>query len=240
MKVPLSWLRDYINITLSPTDLANKLTMAGTEVGGRQVIGSDWENVVIGQIVAVNPHPNADRLTLPAIDLGNEQHTVVCGAPDLRVGDKIAFARVGARLFDNHTGEIFTLKSAKIRGVVSSGMVCSEKELGISDNYETIMVLPPEAPAGAPLADYLGDVIFDLEVTPNRPDCLSIMGIARETSALTGQSLCLPETDYEEAGHSIKQKVSVEITALDLCPRYCASLITGIKVAESPSWMKQR
>ncbi|RLC61181.1 MAG: phenylalanine--tRNA ligase subunit beta, partial [Chloroflexi bacterium] len=168
MKVSLKWLQEYVDINLPLTDLANRLTLAGTEVKGKQIIGRDWENIVVGQIVAVNPHPNADRLSLPTIDLGAEQQTVVCGAPNLRIGDKVAFARAGAKLIDGHSGQLTPLKPAKIRGVLSNGMVCSEKELGISDNHETIMVLPAEAPVGTPLADYLGDTILDLEVTPNR------------------------------------------------------------------------
>ncbi len=240
MKIPLSWLQEYVDIALPPADLANRLTMAGTEVKGIQVIGDGWENIVIGQIIAISPHPNADRLILTTIDLGTEQHTVVCGAPNLNLGDKVAFAHVGAQLIDGHSGEVFRLKAAKIRGVVSKGMACSEKELGISDSHEGIMVLPAEAPIGTPLAEYLGDTIFDADITPNRPDCLCILGIAREAAALTGQSLPLPDVKYEQAGSPIDQQVSVEIAAPDLCPRYCASLITGIKVAESPPWMKQR
>jgi phenylalanyl-tRNA synthetase beta chain len=180
MKVPLQWLQQYIDITLPPADLANQLTMAGTEVKGMQVIGGNWENIVVGQITAINPHPNADRLSLATIDLGKEQQTVVTGAPNLKLGDKVAFAYIDAQLIDGHTGQLFRLKPAKIRGVVSNGMACSEKELGISDSHEGIMVLPAEAPVGTSLSDYLGDVIFDLEVTPNRPDCLSVIGIARE------------------------------------------------------------
>jgi phenylalanyl-tRNA synthetase beta chain len=240
MKIPLSWLQEYVDIALSSADLANRLTMAGTEAKGIQVIGDGWENIVIGQIVVINPHPDADRLRLATIDLGTEQQTVVCGAPNLRLGDKVAFAHVGAQLIDGHSGEVFRLKSAKIRGVASSGMACSEKELGISDSHEGIMVLPAQAPLGTPLADYLGDTIFDVDITPNRPDCLCILGIAREAAVLTGQNLPLPEVKYEQAGLPIDQQVSVEITAPDLCPRYCASLITGIKVAESPLWMQQR
>ena len=240
MKVSLKWLKEYVDITLSPTALAEKLTMAGLEVKGAEVIGGSWEDIVVGQIKAINPHPNADRLTLPTIDLGTEQATVVCGAPNLRLGDKVAFARVGARLIDGHTGQVATLKSAKIRGVVSSGMVCSEKELGISDRHEGIMVLPDEAPVGTLLGDYLGDAILNLEVTPNRPDCLSVIGIAREVAALTGRSLHFPEVGYKEAASPIEQQVTVEISAPDLCPRYCASLITGVKIAESPQWMQQR
>jgi phenylalanyl-tRNA synthetase beta chain len=240
MKVPLNWLREYIDITLPPSELANRLTMAGTEVKGIQVIGGSWENIVVGQIAVVNPHPNADRLSLATIDLGTERQTVVCGAPNLRLGDKVAFARVGAQLIDGHSGQVFRLKSAKIRGVVSNGMACSEKELGISDSHEGIMVLPAEAPLGTPLAEYLGDTIFDIDVTPNRPDCLSIIGIAREVAALTGQALQPSEVEYEETALPVDQQISVEIVAPDLCPRYCASLITGIKLAESPRWMQQR
>jgi len=240
MKVSLKWLQEYVDINLPLTDLANRLTLAGIEVKGKQTIGSGWKDIVIGQIVAINPHPNADRLSLPTVDLGTERQTVVCGAPNLRVGDKIAFAHVGAELIDGHSGKLSRLKPARIRGVVSSGMVCSEKELGISDIHEGIMVLPSEAPVGTPLADYLGDTIFDLEVTPNRPDCLSIIGIAREIAALTGQSLHLPEAKYKETASSIDEQISVEIVAPDLCPRYCASLLTGVKIAPSPRWMQQR
>ena len=193
-----------------------------------------------GKIVAVNPHPNADRLRLATVDLGTEQQTVVCGAPNLNIGDKIAFARVGAQLIDAHTGQSMSLKTAKIRGVVSSGMICSEKELGISDSHEGIMVLPAEAPVGTPLADYLGDVVLDLDVTPNRPDCLSVIGIAREVAALSRQSLHIPEISYEETAAPIDQQISIEIIDPDLCPRYCASLITGVKIAESPRWLQER
>ncbi|HEY82045.1 MAG TPA: phenylalanine--tRNA ligase subunit beta [Dehalococcoidia bacterium] len=240
MKVPLKWLKEYIDLTLPPAELAEKLTMAGIEAGGIEVIGERWDNVVVGEIVAVKPHPNADRLRLPTVDLGTEQQTVVCGAPNLRVGDKVAFARVGAELIDGHTGQLTRLKPAKIRGVESSGMVCSEKELGISDNHQEILVLPPDAPVGAPLAEYLGDVILDLEVTPNRADCLSIIGIAREVAALTGQSLHPPKVSYEESPPPIAEQVAIEIADPDLCPRYCASLITGVKIAESPQWMQRR
>jgi len=239
MKVPLGWLKEYVDVSLPPAELAGRLTMAGVEVKGWQAIGGKWENIVVGQIVAVSPHPSADRLHLATVDLGTEPQTVVCGAPNLKVGDKVAFARVGAQLIDGHTGELVRLKAVKIRGVVSSGMVCSEKELGISDSHEVIMVLPADAPVGTPLASYIGDVVFDLEVTPNRPDCLSVIGIAREVAALSGKGVHLPEASYEE-GAPIEKQVSVEIKAPDLCPGYCASLIIGLKVAESPPWMQQR
>ncbi len=240
MKAPLKWLRDYVDITLPANELANRLTMAGMEVKAVQVIGGTWENVLVGRITAVSPHPNADRLRLVTVDLGLAQETVVCGAPNLNLGDKIAFARVGADLRDGQSGQLVKLKPAKIRGVVSSGMVCSEKELGISENHEGILVLPPQAPPGTPLADYLGDTILDLDVTPNRADCLSVIGIARELAALTGQRLHIPEITYEETGSPIDGQITVEIADPALCPRYCASLITGVKIAESPKWMQDR
>jgi phenylalanyl-tRNA synthetase beta chain len=240
MKVSLSWLKDYVDIKLPVAELARRLAMAGTEVKGWQVVGGSWENIFVGQIKAINPHPNADRLTLPTVDLGTSQQTVVCGAPNLKLGDKVAFARVGAKLIDGHTGERITLKAAKIRGVVSEGMVCSEKELGISESHEGIMILPADAPVGKPLADYLGDAILDLDITPNRPDCLSVIGIAREIAALTNQKVRLPKDDYAESATTIDSQVAVEIADPDLCPRYSASLVKGIKIASSPNWIQQR
>ncbi len=194
----------------------------------------------MGQIVALEPHPNADRLRLATIDFGQGQSKVVCGAPNVRVGDKVPFARVGAELIDGHSGQKAKLKPAKIRGVVSEGMVCSEKELGISDSHEGILVLPADAPLGVPLAEYLGDSVLDLEVTPNRPDCLSVLGVAREVAALTGLELHVPPPAYEEAGPQIGGLVRVEIADPDLCRRYCASLVEGIKIGPSPAWMQQR
>lgn len=240
MKISLKWLKEYVDVTLPVADLAEKLTMAGFEVEGMKVIGGSWENVVVGQILSINPHPNADRLTLPTLDLGAEQVTVVCGAPNLRVGVKVVFARVGAQMIDGHTGQPATLKAARIRGIASNGMLCSEKELGISDSHAGILILPDDAPIGIPLADYLGDVILDVAVTPNRPDCLSVIGIAREVAALTGQSLHIPEVSYQEAGSLIEGQVALEIKAPDLCPRYSASLVRGVKVAQSPTWLQQR
>ena len=240
MKVSLKWLKDYVDIKLNPEELAERLTMSGLEVKGIQTIGGTWDNVVIGEVVALNPHPNADRLKLATVDLGTEQVITVCGAPNIELGQRVPFAHIGARLIDPHTEEAILLKPAKIRGVASEGMVCSEKELEISDSHEGILVLSPEAPIGTPLSAYLGDVIFDLDVTPNRPDCLSVIGIAREIAALTGRSLRLSPIQYEELEGSIGSFASVDIVEPDLCPRYCASLITGIKIAPSPSWLQQR
>ncbi|MDH4299272.1 MAG: phenylalanine--tRNA ligase subunit beta [Dehalococcoidia bacterium] len=240
MKVSLKWLRDYVDIKLTSRELAEKLTMAGLEVRGIETVGGTWDNVVIGEVVALNPHPNADRLKLATVDLGTEQVTTVCGAPNISLGQRVTFARVGACLMDPHTGEAAVLKPAKIRGIVSEGMVCSEKELGISESHEGILILPPEAPVGAPLSAYMGDVVLDLDITPNRPDCLSVIGIAREIAALTGEAIHLPEVHYEEKEKSIDSFASVDIVSPDLCPRYCASLVTGIRIAPSPVWLQQR
>jgi phenylalanyl-tRNA synthetase beta chain len=240
MKVSLKWLNDYVDIKLTAGELAERLAMAGLEVRNIQTTGGTWDNVVIGEVIALNPHPNADRLKLATVNLGTEQVTTVCGAPNISLGQRVTFAHIGARLVDPHTGEAIVLKPAKIRGVVSEGMVCSEKELGISESHEGILVLPAEAPIGVPLGAYLGDIILDLDVTPNRPDCLSVIGIAREIAALTGEPLRLPEVHYEETEKSIDSFASVDIVDSDLCPRYCASLVTGIRIAPSPSWLQQR
>jgi len=239
MKVSLKWLKNYVDIDLLPQTIADKLTMAGIGVEMMQVIGGDWDNVMVGLVTDVNPHPNADRLNLATVDIGPQQITVVCGAPNIRPGQKIAFARVGAQLIDGHTGKLATLKKAKIRGITSEGMVCSEKELGISDNHEEILVLSSETIVGKPLAEYLGDVIYDLEITPNRPDCLCVTGIAREISALTNRTFRLPETDYDETEEAIQSSVSVDIIDSVSCPRYCASLISGVEIKPSPDWMQR-
>ena len=240
MKIPLSWLREYVDIDLPPAELAHRLTMAGTEVGDVEVIGGTWENVFVGHVVSVDPHPNADRLRLATVSLGNEEMTVVCGAPNVAQGQRIAFARVGARLVDPRTGETETLKAARIRGVESAGMVCSERELGLGDDHTGIVVLPEDAPVGVPLAEYLGDVVLDLEVTPNRPDCLSVLGIAREVAAFTDKEVREPEISYPEEGDAIEGLVSVEIADPSLCPRYTASVIQGVTVGPSPQWMQDR
>jgi phenylalanyl-tRNA synthetase beta chain len=240
MRVSLNWLKDYVNLTVSPQELAHRLTMSGNEVSRLEVIGGKWDNVFVGQVTALDKHPNADRLKLATIDLGKERMTVVTGAPNLEVGQKVPFAKVGARLIDGHTGQMVELKPVKIRGVKSEGMACSEKELGISDSHEGIMVLPADAPVGKPLVEYLGDTILDIKVTPNRPDCLSVIGIAREVAALTGQPAYIPPVSYSEEGEPIDGFISVEIADPDLCARYCASLVTGVKLGPSPQWMQRR
>jgi phenylalanyl-tRNA synthetase beta chain len=240
MKVPLNWLKDYVDVVLPPAELAERLTLAGFEVAEIITTGGSWDNVVVGQITAVDPHPNADRLRLATVDLGTESETVVCGAPNLNVGDKIAFARTGARLTNPYDGKVEELKPAKIRGVVSRGMICSEKELGISENHEGILVLGAEAKVGTPLTEHMGDTVLDIDVTANRPDCLAVVGIAHEVAALTGQKMHIPEISYPETGDAIDGQITIKIDDPDLCPRYCASLITGVKIAESPAWLQER
>ncbi len=240
MKVPVSWLKDYIKEPFEINDLVCRLTMAGTEVASVIDMAQSWEGVCVGQVSQVNPHPNADRLRLVTVDSGLEKHEVVCGADNVAAGQKIAFAEVGARLIDGYTGDITTLKQAKIRGVVSCGMVCSEKELGLSDEHEGILVLPADAPLGMPLKEYMGETVLDLDVTPNRPDILSVTGVAREVAALLRTSAMVPEPDFKGEGSSILDEVTVEIKAPDLCPRYSASLIKGVTIGESPDWLKKR
>jgi phenylalanyl-tRNA synthetase beta chain len=240
MKVSLKWLKEYIAINLPLAELAERLAMVGIEVKGMEIVGDKWENILISEIIAIDSHPDADRLRLVTVELGAEQSTVVCGAPNLRLGDKVAFARIGAKLIDGHSGKKSILKPAKIRGVVSNGMVLSEKELGISDSHEGIIVLPPEAPVGVPLVECLGDTVFDLDITPNRPDLLSVIGVAREIAALIGEKESIFEADYETKGVPIEEQVSVEIIAQDLCKRYSATLICGIQIAESPGWLKSK
>ncbi|MBI2872081.1 MAG: phenylalanine--tRNA ligase subunit beta [Chloroflexi bacterium] len=240
MKVPLSWLKEYVDVALPARELAHRLTMAGSEVGGITTIGGSWENVYVGHVVGVTPHPNADRLRLATVDIGSEAVTVVCGAPNVAAGQRVPFAKVGARLVNPESGELFTLKAAKIRGVTSTGMVCSERELGVGQDHTGIVVLPADAPIGRPLASYWGDAVLDLEVTPNRPDCLSVLGVAREVAALTGATVREPSLSYQEDGPPIQDLATIRVEAPDLAPRYTASLVTGIKVGPSPGWLQER
>ena len=239
MKVPLSWLKEYVDIVVPVKELAHRLTMAGTEVAEVATIGG-WKDCYVGYVAKVDPHPNADRLTLCTVDTGSVQIQVVCGAPNVAEKQKIAFARVGAELFNTHSGNLEPLKAARIRGVVSEGMICSERELGIGDDHAGILVLPEDAPVGTSLSDYMGDHILDLEVTPNRPDCLSLLGVAHEVSALTGVTVQEPDCTYSEEGEPIGTLAEVEIADPDLCLRYTASLVTGVTVGTSPRWLQDR
>ena len=240
MKVSLKWLQEYVPVSLEPEELAHKLTMAGIEVGDVEEVGEDWEGVCVGRVREVNKHPNADRLTLCTVDLPDETFEVICGAPNVAAGQNIAFARVGAELYDGHSGKPVKLKAAKIRGVVSNGMICSEKELGMSEEHEGILVLPEDAPPGMPLLAYLGDSILELELTPNRPDCLSMLGVAQEVAALTGEQVTPPDVSYVEGERAAGDMATVEIGDPDLCSRYTASIVSGLKIGPSPEWMQER
>jgi phenylalanyl-tRNA synthetase beta chain len=239
MKVPLSWLRQYVDVEIPLQELAHRLTMAGVEVGDVIETGG-WSGCFVGQVMDIRPHPQADRLRLCRVSTGAEELEVVCGAPNVATGQKICFATVGARLLNAHSGKHETLKAANIRGVESHGMICSELELGMGEDHSGIVVLPANAPLGMPLDDYLGDTVLDLELTPNRLDCLSILGVAHEVAALTQATVREPEVDYPEEGPPIDSVVSISVADPDLCPRYTASLIQGITIGPSPQWLQDR
>ena len=250
MRIPISWLKDYVDITIPLEDLAERMTMAGLEVGAVEYFGAEWDRdkVFVGEIVEVRPHPDADRLTIAVVEYGGSgPMAVVTGAPNIRVGQKgvkVPFATTGARLIDGHSEELryITLKPTKIRGVPSEGMVCSEKELGISGEHEGIMILDDDAPTGMPLRDYMGDAVLDLDLTPNLARCFSVVGVAREVAALTGQQCRLgawPEL-AEKVGPEASPWVEIEIADPDLCPRYTTALVKGVSIGPSPSWLQRR
>ena len=239
MKVPFSWLRQYVNVDIPADELAHRLTMAGIEVGEVQETGG-WSDVYVGHVTSVRQHPNADRLRLCTVTTGSDAMEVVCGAPNVAEGQKICFARIGAYLYNAHSQRHETLAAATIRGVESQGMICSELELGLGDDHTGIIVLPDDAPLGEPLSDYLGDTILDLELTPNRLDCLSMLGVAHEVAALTGNTVTEPEIAYEETGAPVGERVTISIADPDLCHRYTATVIDGVQIGPSPQWLQDR
>lgn len=263
MKLPLSWIREYVDITLPPEELALKLTFAGLEVeqieyiglprpagsrasGERPELAWDRNKIFVGEILEVKPHPNADRLTIVRVAYGADAPIeMVTGAPNIKIGErgyKVALALEGARLFDGHKPgwEIATLKKSKIRGVESGAMVCSEKELGISEEHKGIILLPDDAPVGMPLADYLGDIVFDIKINPNMARCASVIGVAREIAALTGATLKPVPQRVVAKGAPIEGQVKVIITNPELNPRFTAALIRNIEIKPSPFWMQRR
>jgi phenylalanyl-tRNA synthetase beta chain len=259
MKVPISWLKDYANITIAIEELANLLTLAGMEVEHIEYYGVprsdlewDRERIVIAQIVEVKPHPNADRLVLADVDHGGAvPHQVVTGAPNLfhlkglgrlANGPKVVFAKEGAILYDGHqAGRVkMTLKPAKLRGVKSDSMVCSEKELGLSDEHEGIILLDDSAPVGMAAADYLGDVVLDISILPNIARAASILGVAREAAALTGQRLKQPAYELLGSGPLVNEGVKIDILDPDLCSRFTATIVRNVKIAPSPYWVQRR
>ena len=238
MNVTLNWLKAYIDFEFSPSELADRLTMLGVEVESVKHLGTELEGVIVGSVTSIRPHPNADKLVLCQVDTGEtEELQIVCGAPNAREGMLAPVATIGATL---PVG--LTIKRAKLRGETSQGMLCSEKELGLSGDAAGLMELSTDIPLGTPLSEALGldDVVFELEITPNRPDCLSLIGVAREIRAETGNPLKLPTVDPQESDINIRDLTSVTIDAPDLCPRYAARVIQGVEVAESPKWLQQR
>ncbi len=237
MLVSINWLQEFVPIDLTAGELAELLTLSGSEVESCTERGGELEGVVVGLVTSVGPHPNADKLSLCTVDSGGTTHRVVCGARNIRPGDKAPLALDGTRLPGGTT-----IKKSKIRGEVSEGMLCSETELLIGSDRSGVMILPPEAAVGRSLAEALGlkDVILDIGLTPNRPDCLSILGIAREVAAITRKPLRIPATAFSEAGEDVSRVASVAIEAPDLCPRYCARVITGVSIGPSPLWMRRR
>lgn len=242
MKLLLSWLREFVDVDLRPAELKRRLLDATAEVESIEVIGGTWdpERIRVAEVVAVEPHPNADRLRLATVETGSGRQRVVCGAPNLAVGQKVAFATEGASLIDGHTGKPSVLKLRPIRGVESAGMVLSERELGLSDDHEGILVLDPATPVGQPLVEAIGDVIFDISTWANRADLLSVLGLAREVAALTGRALREPDRSHGESGTAVASLVSVDIEAPDLCRRFTASVIEGVRIGPSPAWMQER
>ncbi len=248
MNVTLKWLKNYIDFEFSASELADRLTMLGIEVESVKQPGAELEGVVVGSVNAIKPHPNADKLVLCQVDIGEtEELQIVCGAPNVREGMYAPVATIGTTLPIG-----LTIKRAKLRGETSQGMLCSEKELCLAaqlasaynkaEDAAGLMELSTDIPIGTSLATALGldDTLFELEITPNRPDCLSLIGVAREIRAETGNPLKLPHVDFSEDGTDVREVTSVTIEAPDLCPRYAARVIRGVKIGESPAWLQQR
>ena len=249
MKISYSWLKDYVDHDLSPEALADKLTMSGLEVESVETTGAALEGVVVGEVLEVRPHPNADRLTVCRVDVGaGEPVPIVCGAPNVAAGQKVPVATVGSALPNPENPEKpFKIKKAKMRGEVSMGMICAEDELGLSDDHSGIMVLPEDAPVGAPFTAYLEgaglgtrEAVLDVAITPNRPDAVSHIGVARDVAALTRKPLRKPEVHVPEPGGEAARLFSVEIKAPDGCGRYVGILVRGVTIGESPAWLKRR
>lgn len=238
MKVSLNWLKEYVDINLSAAELADKLNMSGTAVEAVTYLGTKYKNFVVGLVTEVKPHPHADKLRLCKVNVGNSQTVnIVCGAPNVAKGQKVPLALPGAVLPSG-----LEIKKAKIRGEISEGMICSEAELELGPDATGIMVLDKEAKVGQPLAEAIGldDWVLELEITPNRPDCLGLIGIAREVAALTGKKVKYPQITLAETAEKAEEQVAIKIFAPDLCPRYSGRVIKNVIVKPSPAWLKKR
>ncbi|HIE88075.1 MAG TPA: phenylalanine--tRNA ligase subunit beta [Gammaproteobacteria bacterium] len=235
MKFSENWLREFVNPDLSTQALVDQLTMAGLEVDGFDPVAAAFNKVVVGEILETSPHPDADKLVVCRVSSGTEEHQVVCGAPNARAGIKVPFALVGAKFPD------LKIKKAKLRGVESHGMLCSERELGLSEDHQGLMELPLEAPVGDNIIDYLNldDSIIDLDLTPNRSDCLSMIGLARETGLIN--QLDVNEVDLQKVEPSIEDTFPVELSAGAACSRFVGRIVRNIdQSAQSPLWMKEK
>jgi phenylalanyl-tRNA synthetase beta chain len=242
-RVPLSWLREYVDISVAPEELARRLTLAGIEVEHIVSIGAEWENIYTGRVARLEKHPNADKLMLATVEYGAENAiTVVTGAPNIEEGQAVVLGLIGARYLDQHVSPAkwSTLKPAKIRGIQTEGMVMSEAELGLSEEHEGIIVLDPQIPLGLPARDVLGETILEIDVSPNNGRILSMIGLAREVAALFGGEVRYPSTDWVAAGPAAESLLAVEIEDTDLCARYSGAVIAEVRVEPSPAWMQRR
>ncbi len=237
MKLSLNWLKEYVDIEMSPDELGRLLTMTGLEVEGIEAVGNCLDEIVTAKILTVKPHPGADRLSLCQVDAGRERVQVVCGAPNLEEGAMVPLVLPGVKLPDGTL-----VKQSLIRGEDSTGMLLAEDEMGLTDDHSGIMILSPDCSPGVPLPSVLevSDWVFDVDITPNRPDCASVIGIAREISAVTGKLLRKPEPKINETGPDIEDLSSITIEDADGCPRYAAGIIQDIRLHPSPFWMRYR
>ncbi|HLA16462.1 MAG TPA: phenylalanine--tRNA ligase subunit beta [Candidatus Limnocylindrales bacterium] len=236
MRVPLSWLRDYVDVDIEPDELARRLTMLGMEVSGIERWGSDWQDVVVGELLTVERHPRAERLSLTTVTVGGgEVLEIVCGATNIAPGQRVPVALPGAVLPGGRRIE----RSEKL-GVVSAGMLCSGDELRLTSDAEGILILPGEALVGQRLGDLYGDWVLDIDVKPNRGDALSIVGLAREVAATSGGQLRFPDTSVTEDGPPIGSVLSVDVVDTDLCSRFVGRHVAGIRVGSSPDAVQMR
>lgn len=242
MKVTFNWLKQYVEFDWSPAELAERLTMLGLEVENVQKLEGEFEGVVVAQVVTKDKHPNADKLNVCRVNDGQGERQIVCGAQNFKAGDKVPLILPGFSLPAKPGEAPLLIKVGKIRGVESLGMMCAPQELGLGDEVSGLLILREDARVGQPFSEYLGrsgtDMVYDLEITPNRPDLNSVIGIAREISAVTGNPLRLPEVNLTEASGRVADAVAVRIEDAELCPRYTARVIRGVKVAASPDWLR--
>lgn len=237
MKVTYNWLKEFVEFDLTVEQLSDLLTMLGLEVDGMEQQGSGMDDIVVAVVEDKQQHPNADKLSVCKVNNGKEILDVVCGAQNFKAGDFVALAQIGSVL----PGD-FKIKRSKIRGEESCGMLCSEKELGLADSSEGIMILPSGSPLGVPVFEFLKlkDTLFEIGLTPNRADCLSVIGVAREVAAKLGKKITVQETVPDESDTAVESVINVTVKDNELCPRYAARYISGCKVAPSPEWLVKR